>query len=200
MAAQNLLQGKKGLWRMCIGLEIHAQISSSSKLFSRALNPSLASPVNSCVNLYDVATPGTLPLLNVAAVDKALTAALAMNCRVNRTSFFERKHYYYHDLPLGFQITQNQCPIAEDGSLKTLVSRHLPAKKKSVYGGLTGHEDEIPDDYHIQLGIDRIQIEQDSGKSKYENGKVLVDLNRAGCGLLEIVLAPTLWYVVSNVF
>ena len=167
----------KSLYELCVGLEIHAQILSNSKLFSNSTCSSLQSFPNSCVSLFDAAYPGTLPSLNRIAIHRAITAALVLNCKINTISYFERKHYFYQDLPLGYQITQQQVPIAVDGHLIfDAIDKTDKESKKSL------------------ALIKRIQIEQDSGKSIHDIHPNLsaVDLNRAGVGLLEIVFAPTL--------
>jgi aspartyl-tRNA(Asn)/glutamyl-tRNA(Gln) amidotransferase subunit B len=163
-------------WEVRIGLEIHAQISSLTKLFSAASTSSKDKIPNSSVSLFDAAIPGTLPSLNRQAVQHALRTAIALKCNINKYSIFERKHYFYQDLPLGYQITQHKHPIAENGILD------FPVLKDGK------------EQYRAQVGITRIQIEQDSGKSLHENhpSRTLVDLNRAGTGLLEIVFEPTL--------
>eukprot|EP01041_Mallomonas_annulata_P000961 gene961-1862_t len=172
-----LVHGQKGVYEMLIGLEIHAQILCESKLFSRSPS-SISSDVspNSCVSLFDVAIPGTLPQLGRVPVEQALRAALALKCNINKTSKFERKHYFYQDMPLGYQITQQEIPIAENGTL--------------TYEINTNGQSPIRD----HLTVQRIQIEQDSGKSIHDMHPTfsLVDLNRAGSALIEMVFLPTL--------
>jgi aspartyl-tRNA(Asn)/glutamyl-tRNA(Gln) amidotransferase subunit B len=174
-----LVQGAKGWWKSTIGLEIHCQIKSVTKLFSNAPLPQLKSHQNSCVSLFDVATPGTLPVLNEECVRQALTAVLALNCKVNRVSHFERKHYYYQDLPLGYQITQQDRPIGGSGFLEFYTN----VRDKN-------NNNAVPQ----KVGITRVQMEQDSGKSLHDRlaDTTCVDLNRAGQGLLEIVFEPDL--------
>uniref|UniRef100_A0A914US36 Aspartyl/Glutamyl-tRNA(Gln) amidotransferase subunit B/E catalytic domain-containing protein n=1 Tax=Plectus sambesii TaxID=2011161 RepID=A0A914US36_9BILA len=157
-------------WEAVIGLEIHAQIASRSKLFSGAATDFDCS-VNSAVSLFDCASPGTLPVLNRRCVEAAVAAALALNCRLRTVSSFDRKHYFYADMPAGYQITQQRSPIAVDG--------HLDFFAYSA--------DEAP--VAKRLRIERIQIEMDSGKTVHDlaNRRSLVDLNRAGVGLIEIV-------------
>lgn len=146
-----------------IGLEIHAQIASKSKLFSGAATD-FNSSVNSAVSLFDCASPGTLPVLNRRCVEAAVAAALALNCRLRPVSSFDRKHYFYADMPAGYQITQQRSPIATDGYLDFFVysADHAPVPSR--------------------LRIERIQIEMDSGKTMHDlaNHRSLVDLNRAG--------------------
>jgi len=174
MTASSLIQGANRVWRAKIGLEIHCQINSASKLFSNAPLPELTSPANTCVSLFDAAVPGTLPVLNRECVRQALRAALALNCDIHRVSTFERKHYYYQDLPLGYQITQQERPIASRGFLEFKTDDDTSSSGKVL--------------------ISRIQLEQDSGKSLHDllENTTCVDLNRAGQGLLEVVFEPTL--------
>lgn len=163
-------------WKACIGLEIHAQISSISKLFSNSpVDKQRIFLPNRGISLFDAGIPGSLPLLNQQAVDQAIRAALSLQCQIHKTCTFERKHYFYQDLPLGYQITQQKHPIASNGSLV------YEYNHKGIRS--TG-----------KLQIDRIQIEQDSGKSLHETlpNYTLVDLNRAGMALIEIVFAPEL--------
>ena len=117
------------LWQICIGLEVHAQILSNTKLMSGSSSPSHASknavlPPNQHVSFYDAALPGTLPLINKACVHQAIRASLALNATIHRRSVFERKHYFYCDLPLGYQITQQRNPIASNGSLSFDIPIH----------------------------------------------------------------------------
>ncbi|XP_011256019.1 glutamyl-tRNA(Gln) amidotransferase subunit B, mitochondrial isoform X1 [Camponotus floridanus] len=164
-------------WRSIVGLEIHAQIATESKLFSSA-STNFVNPINSCVSFFDCATPGTLPVLNRKCVEMAVLTSLALSCRLNETSLFERKHYFYADLPAGFQITQQRQPIAVDGEIKFHV--FTPGIHKSPY--LKSSK------------IKQIQLEQDSGKSLHDENtaKSLIDLNRAGIPLMEFVFEPDL--------
>ena len=159
-------------WISVIGLEIHAQISSKSKLFSSAGNKFFAAP-NSIVSYFDASMPGTLPVLNKACVSAAISTGLALNCTISSKCHFDRKHYFYADMPQGYQITQKRSPIAVDGYLMYPDIRNNHLKK---------------------VGIQQIQLEQDSGKSLHdaENNVSLIDLNRAGMGLMEIVTHPDL--------
>uniref|UniRef100_A0A1I8GH49 GatB_N domain-containing protein n=1 Tax=Macrostomum lignano TaxID=282301 RepID=A0A1I8GH49_9PLAT len=111
------MSGLKRLWQGVIGLEVHAQISSASKLFS-ASPTAFNMPVNTQVSLFDAAIPGTLPVLNQRCVELALKTALALNCRINDVSAFDRKHYFYADMPAGYQITQHFRPLANHGRLE----------------------------------------------------------------------------------
>ncbi|KAM5255923.1 glutamyl-tRNA(Gln) amidotransferase subunit B, mitochondrial [Ctenodactylus gundi] len=164
-------------WAAVVGLEIHAQISSNSKLFSGS-KVSFAAPPNSLVSFFDASLPGTLPVLNRRCVEAAVMTGLALNCRINKKSLFDRKHYFYADLPAGYQITQQRLPIAADGSLTYGI---FVGKKRSHMVTKT-------------VRIKQIQLEQDSGKSLHDDlrSQTLIDLNRAGVGLLEVVLEPDL--------
>lgn len=109
-------------WQSVVGLEVHAQLNTESKLFSGAEN-TFGGVVNNCVALFDAAIPGTLPVLNRRCVELGIMTALALSCRVNEVSTFDRKHYFYADLPTGYQITQQRAPLASDGVL------HFQVKK-----------------------------------------------------------------------
>jgi aspartyl-tRNA(Asn)/glutamyl-tRNA(Gln) amidotransferase subunit B len=143
-----------------VGLEIHAQLRAKHKLFSPA-KVMFNAPPNSCVHPFDIALPGTLPRINKQCVALAVRAGIALQGRINRKSMFSRKHYFYCDLPLGYQITQQEFPIVSGGVLEG-------------------------------VKIQRIQLEQDSGKSLHDIDPEVtyIDLNRAGAGLLEIVTEP----------
>uniref|UniRef100_A0A3P8U7N9 Glutamyl-tRNA(Gln) amidotransferase subunit B, mitochondrial n=1 Tax=Amphiprion percula TaxID=161767 RepID=A0A3P8U7N9_AMPPE len=158
-----------------VGLEIHAQINSSTKLFSGS-SVCFSAPPNSLVSFFDASLPGTLPVLNRRCVEAAVMTGLALNCNINRKSLFDRKHYFYADLPAGYQITQQRQPVAEDG---TLTYSLLEGKKRSQV---------IRKNVHIK----QIQLEQDSGKSLHDDvhSQTLIDLNRAGVGLMELVMEP----------
>ncbi|XP_072831827.1 glutamyl-tRNA(Gln) amidotransferase subunit B, mitochondrial isoform X1 [Vicugna pacos] len=162
-------------WAAVVGLEIHAQISSNSKLFSGS-QVHFAAPPNSLVSFFDASLPGTLPVLNRRCVEAAVMTGLALDCRINKKSLFDRKHYFYADLPAGYQITQQRLPIAVDGSLAYSV---CVGKKRGQAVART-------------VRVRQIQLEQDSGKSLHDDlrSQTLVDLNRAGVGLLEVVLEP----------
>lgn len=160
-----------------VGLEVHLQINSRSKLFSNA-STSLGGGINRQVSAFDAAIPGTLPVLNRRCVEAAVQTALALECaELNNVSRFDRKHYFYADMPAGFQITQQFHPIARKGNLNYYQMESpgaLPEKKSCK--------------------ILQLQLEQDSGRSVHdaENRVSLIDLNRAGVGLLEVVFAPDL--------
>ncbi|XP_027532734.1 glutamyl-tRNA(Gln) amidotransferase subunit B, mitochondrial isoform X4 [Neopelma chrysocephalum] len=167
--------GKSGLapWVPVVGLEIHAQISSNSKLFSGS-QVQFAAPPNSLVSFFDASLPGTLPVLNRRCVEAAVMTGLALNCSINKKSLFDRKHYFYADLPAGYQITQQRVPIAVNGSLSYSL---CVDNKMSQMVTKT-------------VRIKQIQLEQDSGKSLHDDtrSQTLVDLNRAGVGLMEVVM------------
>ncbi|CAG2161617.1 unnamed protein product [Oppiella nova] len=159
-----------------IGLEVHSQISCSSKLFSSSGTSYLSSP-NSQVSVFDCALPGTLPVLNRKCVESAVKTALALNCHVWKRSLFDRKHYFYADMPAGYQITQQRHPLATNGFIEFIVDG-----------------DHHSDGYMKRSALKQIQLEQDSGKSLQDedNNRSLVDLNRAGVGLMEFVFEPDL--------
>lgn len=108
-------------WQSVVGLEVHAQLNTESKLFSGAQN-TFGGVVNNCVSLFDAAIPGTLPVLNRRCVELGIKTALALSCTVNEVSTFDRKHYFYADLPSGYQITQQRAPLASDGVINFQVS------------------------------------------------------------------------------
>ncbi|MED6234762.1 hypothetical protein ATANTOWER_000155 [Ataeniobius toweri] len=176
-SSQPLVKAESALQQLVgvVGLEIHAQISSNTKLFSGSSVRFLAPP-NSLVSFFDASLPGTLPVLNRRCVEAAVMTALALNCTINKKSLFDRKHYFYADLPAGYQITQQRRPIAVDGVLTY-----------SFLGGKKGNQ-VIRKNVHIK----QIQLEQDSGKSLHDdaNSQTLIDLNRAGIGLMELVMEP----------
>ncbi|KAF9029019.1 Glutamyl-tRNA amidotransferase B subunit [Hymenopellis radicata] len=156
-------------WHVVLGIETHAQIKSRQKLFSSASTSLLSHGSNTNFNAFDAAFPGTLPRINPKCVLLALRASLALNCHVQQRSTFDRKHYFYSDLPVGYQITQHYSPIALDGYLV------LPSTGK-------------------QVRIKQVQMEQDTAKSIFESRErtSYIDLNRSGSGLLEIVTEPDL--------
>ncbi|ESN91250.1 hypothetical protein HELRODRAFT_119237, partial [Helobdella robusta] len=159
-------------WEAVIGLEIHAQIQAKSKLFSSS-KTSFGIPINSAVSFLDASLPGCLPVLNKQCIVAAIKASHALNCSINEVSYFDRKHYFYADLPSGYQITQHKKPVAIGGSLKYLA---VDSNFKKVT--------------EKEARLIQIQLEQDSGKSLHDKSKSLIDLNRAGIGLLEIVTQP----------
>ncbi|XP_017754387.1 PREDICTED: glutamyl-tRNA(Gln) amidotransferase subunit B, mitochondrial [Eufriesea mexicana] len=164
-------------WKPTIGLEVHAQISTKSKLFSKA-STDFNCPINSCVSLFDCAIPGTMPVLNKKCVEAGVLTALALSCEINAVSMFERKHYFYSDLPAGFQITQQRKPLAVNGEIKFIIFK--PDIHKEPYFKLSK--------------IKQIQLEQDSGRSLHNEdiGRSYIDLNRAGIPLMELVFEPDL--------
>ncbi|KAJ7696001.1 Glutamyl-tRNA amidotransferase B subunit [Mycena rosella] len=156
-------------WQVVIGIETHAQIHSRQKLFSNSLTSGLGEAPNTHVSPFDAAFPGTLPILNQNCVDLALRTAIALNSKIQTRSSFDRKHYFYSDLPAGYQITQHYTPIALEGHL------HIPNRDSPIR-------------------IKQIQLEQDTAKSTFDphTRTSNIDLNRAGTGLLEIVTEPDL--------
>lgn len=150
-----------------IGLEIHVQLNTKSKLFSADSNADALEP-NIHVNPVSMGHPGTLPVLNAAAVEKAVLAGLALHCTIARFSRFDRKQYFYPDLPKGYQISQHTLPICSGGELV-------------VY----------PDDAtETVVALERIHLEEDAAKNVHTQSATLVDFNRAGCPLIEIVTKP----------
>lgn len=141
----------RDVWQPVIGLEIHAQISSASKLFSR-VGTRFGAPPNSQVGVFESAHPGTLPVLNKRCVEAAIKTALALQATVNKTSWFVRKHYFYPDLPAGYQITQLDHPIASDGHLDFIVYNAAVHRKP----------------YRHSVKLIQIQLEEDSGKSIHD--------------------------------
>ncbi len=165
----NYIKGKTGEWEMVIGLEVHAQINSDSKLFSRAGTDFGAEP-NAQVSLVDAGFPGMLPIINEKCVEQAIRTGLGLKAQINLTSVFDRKNYFYPDLPTGYQISQFFKPIIGKGELII----DLPGGKSK------------------NIGITRLHLEQDAGKSMHDQhpSKSFIDLNRAGVGLMEIVSEP----------
>ncbi|MDR2608995.1 MAG: Asp-tRNA(Asn)/Glu-tRNA(Gln) amidotransferase subunit GatB [Rickettsiales bacterium] len=153
-------------WEAVIGLEVHAQVSSKTKLFSSAPTE-FGAEHNTQVSLVDAAMPGTLPILNYYSIEQAIRTGLALSAEINKCSYFDRKNYFYPDLPQGYQITQFFEPIVRNGRVF-----------------INNNEKEIR--------IARIHLEQDAGKSVHEESKTYVDLNRAGVALMEIVSKPDL--------
>ena len=164
-----IINGKTGDWEVICGLEIHCQIISKSKMFSGA-STHYGSDVNQNVSFIDAGMPGMLPSLNEECVRQAVKTGLGLNAKINRYSAFARKNYFYADLPQGYQITQFQYPIVGEGFVKI----------------------ELADGTSKNIGIERLHIEQDAGKSIHDISptKTFIDLNRAGVGLMEIVTKP----------
>ncbi|KAF5388005.1 hypothetical protein D9615_000728 [Tricholomella constricta] len=159
-------------WQVVVGIETHAQIKSRRKLFSESLTSDPGEIPNTHVSLFDAAFPGTLPILNHKCVDLALRAALALECDIQTRSSFDRKHYFYSDLPSGYQITQQYAPIALGGKLAI----------------------SLPNSPSFDVRIKQIQLEQDTAKSTFNprTRTSFIDLNRAGTGLMEIVSEPNI--------
>ncbi|XP_064549309.1 glutamyl-tRNA(Gln) amidotransferase subunit B, mitochondrial [Drosophila montana] len=170
-----LANAPKRKWKSVVGLEVHAQITSASKLFSGS-GTAFGAPLNTAVTYFDASIPGTLPVLNRKCVESGIKTALALCCRVNEVSMFDRKHYFYADLPNGYQITQQRAALANDGLMTFPVI--TPGKKV----------------YYKSVNLLQLQLEQDSGKSLHDEQlkRSLVDLNRAGVPLMELVFAPDL--------
>ena len=163
------LPGRTGDWEIVVGLEVHAQVTSASKLFSAA-SATYGGEPNTHVSLVDAAMPGMLPVLNGECVRQAVRTGMALGARINRWSRFDRKNYFYADLPQGYQISQLYHPIVGEGAL-TVEPEGEAAKT---------------------IGIERIHLEQDAGKSVHDvsPGESLIDLNRSGVALMEIVSKP----------
>jgi aspartyl-tRNA(Asn)/glutamyl-tRNA(Gln) amidotransferase subunit B len=170
-ASSKLIAGATGDWELVIGLEIHAQVTSEAKLFSGASTAFGASP-NSHVSLVDAAMPGMLPVLNHECVRQAIRTGLGVNARINLQSTFDRKNYFYPDLPQGYQISQFKSPIVGEGEVVV----------------------DLGEGESVTVGIERIHLEQDAGKSIHDQDpkNSFVDLNRSGVALMEIVSKPDL--------
>ena len=167
---KKLIKGATGDWEIIVGLEIHAQVTSKAKLFSGASAEYGGEP-NSHVSLVDAAMPGMLPVINEECVAQAVRTGLGLKARINLRSVFDRKNYFYPDLPQGYQISQFKSPIVGEGE----VIVDLPES-----GG------------QITVGIERLHLEQDAGKSLHDQSPTMsfVDLNRSGVALMEIVSKP----------
>jgi aspartyl-tRNA(Asn)/glutamyl-tRNA(Gln) amidotransferase subunit B len=165
----NLIRGATGDWEVVIGMEVHAQVTSESKLFSGASTAFGGEP-NSHVSLVDAAMPGMLPVINEECVRQAIRTGLGLKARINNKSVFDRKNYFYPDLPQGYQISQYKSPIVGEGVVTV----------------------DLPDGGSIDVGIERVHLEQDAGKSIHDQHPTLslVDLNRSGVALMEIVSKP----------
>ncbi len=163
------IQGRTGPWEIVLGLEIHAQVASKSKLFSGAAVGFGAGP-NEQVSLVDAAMPGMLPVLNRFCVEQAVRTGLGLNAQINRKSRFDRKNYFYPDLPQGYQISQFEFPIVGEGVVEV----------------------ERDDGTTFEVGVERLHLEQDAGKLIHDLSPTesYVDLNRAGTALMEIVSKP----------
>ncbi len=169
-AEKYLINGEKGKWEVVIGLEVHAQVTSNSKLFSGSSTKFGAEP-NTQVSLIDSAFPGMLPVINEYCVQQAIKTGLGLNAKINSYSVFDRKNYFYADLPQGYQISQYKNPIVGEGE----ITLDLPNGSKKI-------------------GIERLHLEQDAGKSIHDldPSSTFVDLNRSGVALMEIVSKPDL--------
>ena len=165
----NLIKGASGDWEIVIGLEVHAQVTSRSKLFSGASTEFGGEP-NAHVSLVDAAMPGMLPVINEECVRQAVRSGLGLNAQINLRSVFDRKNYFYPDLPQGYQISQYKSPIVGEGEVTI-----------ELAGGESA-----------TIGIERLHLEQDAGKSLHDQSPTLsyVDLNRSGVALMEIVSKP----------
>ncbi len=164
-----LVSGDKGQWEIIVGLEVHAQVTSNAKLFSGA-SAAYGGEPNAHVSLVDAAMPGMLPVINRFCVEQAIRTGLGLNAQINRKSRFDRKNYFYPDLPQGYQISQYQHPIVGEGEIEVEPDGEEP----------------------IKIRIERLHLEQDAGKSIHDlsPNETFVDLNRAGVALMEIVSRP----------
>jgi len=166
-----LIRGASGDWEVVVGLEVHAQVTSQSKLFSGASTAFGGEP-NSHVSLVDAAMPGMLPVINAECIKQAVRTGLGLKARINLKSVFDRKNYFYPDLPPGYQISQYKSPIVGEGEVSVTLA----------------------DGETVAIGIERLHLEQDAGKSLHDqrHDMSLVDLNRSGVALMEIVSKPDL--------
>ncbi|MFZ0151657.1 MAG: Asp-tRNA(Asn)/Glu-tRNA(Gln) amidotransferase subunit GatB, partial [Xanthobacteraceae bacterium] len=166
-----LIKGSTGDWEVVIGMEVHAQVNSRAKLFSGA-STEFGGEANTHVSLVDAAMPGMLPVVNAECVRQAVRTGLGLKAKINLKSVFDRKNYFYPDLPQGYQISQYKSPIVGEGEVIV----------------------DMADGETVRVGIERLHLEQDAGKSLHEQNPEmsLVDLNRAGVALMEIVSKPDL--------
>jgi aspartyl-tRNA(Asn)/glutamyl-tRNA(Gln) amidotransferase subunit B len=164
-----LIKGATGDWEVVIGLEVHAQVASNAKLFSGASTEFGGEP-NTHVSLVDAAMPGMLPVINEECVKQAIRTGLGLNAQINLRSVFDRKNYFYPDLPQGYQISQYKSPVVGEGEVEV----------------------DLPDGERISVGIERLHLEQDAGKLLHDQHptSTFVDLNRSGVALMEIVSKP----------
>ena len=167
--ASKLIKGATGDWEVVIGLEVHAQVTSKAKLFSGA-STAFGGETNTHVSLVDAAMPGMLPVINKECVAQAVRTGLGLKAQVNLRSTFDRKNYFYPDLPQGYQISQYKNPIVGEGEIQV----------------------DLTPEHSIKVGIERLHLEQDAGKSLHDQSPTLsfVDLNRSGVALMEIVSKP----------
>ncbi|MBH62900.1 MAG: Asp-tRNA(Asn)/Glu-tRNA(Gln) amidotransferase GatCAB subunit B [Alphaproteobacteria bacterium] len=166
-----MIEGATGRWEIVIGLEVHAQVVSEAKLFSGASTAFGAEP-NAQVSFVDAAMPGMLPVINETCVEQAVLTGLGLNAEINRHSVFDRKNYFYPDLPSNYQISQYKQPVVGEGMVTV----------------------DLEDGSVCEVGIERLHLEQDAGKSLHDQhpDATYVDLNRAGVALMEIVSKPDL--------
>ncbi|HKO08853.1 MAG TPA: Asp-tRNA(Asn)/Glu-tRNA(Gln) amidotransferase subunit GatB [Alphaproteobacteria bacterium] len=166
-----LIEGKSGSWEIVVGIEVHAQVISNAKLFSGAATAFGAAP-NTQVSFVDAAMPGMLPVINEVCIAQAVRTGLGLDAKINFRSVFERKNYFYADLPAGYQISQYKQPLVGEGRISI----------------------DLPDGSLREIGIERLHLEQDAGKSLHDQDprRTFVDLNRSGVALMEIVSKPDL--------
>jgi aspartyl-tRNA(Asn)/glutamyl-tRNA(Gln) amidotransferase subunit B len=169
MSEKDMIEGRSGKWEIILGLEVHAQVISEAKLFSGAATTFGAEP-NTQVSLVDAAMPGMLPVINRKCVEQAVKTGLGLKAEINLKSVFDRKNYFYADLPAGYQISQYTQPIVGKGTIIL----------------------DLADGQKREVGITRLHLEQDAGKSLHDQHptKSYIDLNRAGVALMEIVSEP----------
>ncbi len=168
-ASKDWIKGATGDWEIIIGLEVHAQVTSKSKLFSGS-SAEFGGEPNNHVSLVDAAMPGMLPVINEYCVEQAVRTGLGLKAKINNYSIFDRKNYFYPDLPQGYQISQYKQPIVGEGVVTI----------------------DLDDGKTVDVGIERLHLEQDAGKSIHDQHPSMsfVDLNRSGCALMEIVSKP----------
>jgi aspartyl-tRNA(Asn)/glutamyl-tRNA(Gln) amidotransferase subunit B len=168
-ASKDWIKGATGDWEIIIGLEVHAQVTAKSKLFSGA-SADFGGEPNDHVSLVDAAMPGMLPVINEYCVEQAVRTGLGLKARINNYSIFDRKNYFYPDLPQGYQISQYKQPVVGEGVVTI----------------------DLDDGKTVDVGIERLHLEQDAGKSIHDQhpNMSFVDLNRSGCALMEIVSKP----------
>lgn len=167
--SKDWIKGATGDWEIIIGLEVHAQVTSKSKLFSGS-SAEFGGEPNDHVSLVDAAMPGMLPVINEYCVEQAVRTGLGLKAKINNYSIFDRKNYFYPDLPQGYQISQYKQPIVGEGVVTI----------------------DLDDGKTVDVGIERLHLEQDAGKSLHDQHPSMsfVDLNRSGCALMEIVSKP----------
>ncbi len=173
---KRFIPGATGDWEVIIGMEVHAQVLSNSKLFSSA-STEFGSEPNANVSLVDAAMPGMLPVINEECVKQAVRTGLGLKAKINNRSIFDRKNYFYPDLPQGYQISQYKDPIVGEGKIIISVGPDRQGQFEDV-----------------EIGIERLHLEQDAGKSMHDQHPAMsyVDLNRSGVALMEIVSKPDL--------